>query len=277
MPLCTMRDCSDRLAGDQQTGRNVNHGIAPIEFLMFLPFFVAFLLVILWVARVKNAELDAGREASVMVMAFAARMEDRDTMDARSLGGDLDAGDLQRLVDGFQPGMELLNGFASGAGEADSGDGIQRVVEPIGPVSDKIQYMVHDWEDVVFEFPQRSSQQPQLTLPKQIRGIAPGSTNLAAFARLQSFGGGTFGGVFGILADVGSSLQSAQARISQSLDQVNRQISRTEDTLRSLRDATFPDFDAIRQAESRLRTLREQRSSLREGQRQAGNALDVGV
>ena len=58
-------------------------------------------------------------------------------MDARSLDGNLNAGDLQRLVDGFQPEMELLNGFASGAGKADSGEGIQRVVEPIGPVSDK--------------------------------------------------------------------------------------------------------------------------------------------
>ena len=147
----------------------------------------------------------------------------------------------------------------------------------MGPVSDKLQFMVHDWEDAVFEFPQRASQQPQLTLPKQIRGIAPGSTDLDAFTRLQSFNGGTFGGVFGILANVGSSLQSAQSRISQSLDRVNQQISRTEDTLRRLRDATFPDFDAIDQAESRLRTLREHRSTLKEGQRNAGSAMNVGI
>lgn len=167
--------------------RQTRRGTAATEFAMFLPVLASFYLGLLWVQGVKYADLHAGELAAARVMQAAAQIHDEnDPTKVRFLAEPKNP-ELQMLVDGFRAGMALWNGAASGSGIADSGEGIPSVTEGVGPVTDHLEYLTHSWESAVFEFPHTESEQPQLTLPQQIRGISPELGDLRAFAALQHF------------------------------------------------------------------------------------------
>lgn len=162
-------------------------GLAPIEFVPFLPIYSIFLLALLFVARVSIAELKAGQEAMQKVDQAVANHDDRRTIAVEGRWDSIDASELQNLVQTFQQGLPLTSGSVSRKATVDPGAGVPMAISPREPVTDVAEVMSDSWEDRVFGFPSSQKEQPQLTLPTVVRSVAPGLNDLNAFTRLRQF------------------------------------------------------------------------------------------
>lgn len=251
-------------------------GNAPIEFVLFVPIYAIFLLVFIWITKVRLTEMYVGHEAATMSLVDIAQSDASNTVPRGGNWSELrSAPSLRKLVDGFQRGLPLTSGGVQSTSEHDTGDGVPLAINPIGTVHDRNELLSHSWENRVYAFPRGESEQSQLTLPPQVRGIASGMSDLSAFTRLRNFSGGSLSGSLGSLARLGarsiravSQMQEAIRTLENSIEELTLQI----DTLRS---EEFPDWGRIQLLENQRHSLQGDLSKLRNGQDHLQDALSI--
>jgi hypothetical protein len=247
-------------------------GVAPIEFLMIVPVIVGFTAVMLWMARVQNRSIQVGIIAEVTAAEQSVVMTQKSTLPASGeLGYLADAGELQQLVSAFFPGLSVTKGAIHGTGSLDTGEGVNNLIQPIGMVHDEHWLMSHSFESEVFAFPQNPSDQPALTFPASIQGIAPQISDLGLFRNLLQFSGKrhsiNLANVNSLIKDV----DEAKRQIQEAIQRIRSEIKSLEERIRRLREQIPPDWGAIRNLQRELDQKRKQEQRLLDGLRHAGH------
>ena len=261
----------------QQRVKNTKNrsGVAPLELLLFLPIYLAFIAAMVWIARVRLAELEAASDTASMVQEEVALSDHEQIVPDGGNWAELQAPALRKLVDGFEPGLSLVSGGVYHAESVDTGTGVNGLIERSGTVSDANEQLTHAWEDQVFDFPKHHTEQLQLTLPQAIRGIAPDLRDLEAFSALKDFSGGSPAGGIDDLAGMGRQAAQAVTQISNGIRSLERAIAEITTQIEALRQEEFPDWGRIRSLESQRRQWMNQLAALRGGQEHVGDALRI--
>lgn len=254
----------------------IRRGVAPIEFLLYLPVFSVFMLVLIWVSKVRLAEMQAGYEAADQVQGEAAQSDQRNEVPGGEAWADLRAPELRQLVDGFEPGLSLSSGGIQATGDVDSGAGVPMAISPLGSLRDFSVLMTHAWEDRVFDFPDGNGEQPQLTLPPEVSGVAVGLGDLAAFTRLRNFSGGSLASALPALGTIGQSLVEAARALQEGIRSLENSIAQIDAQLAALRSSEFPDEAQIRALEEERREQARQLSQLKKGLEHYRDAREIG-
>lgn len=271
-----------RKIGFQITVRSSNlrlghqrEGIAPIEFLVYLPIYIVFILVTVWVARIRLAEMEAASIAAFEVQSQVAESDQHQQLPEHANWNDLDAEALRQLVDGFHRGLSLASGSVRHKGSADTGEGVPDVIEPLGSVENVNEQLTHSWEDLVFDFPDNAGEQRQLTLPSVIRGIVPRFGDLAAFTALENFSGGSPGASLSGLGSLGRRAIQSASRIREESQKLEASIRETTQQIDMLRGEEFPDWGKIRELENKRRELTDYLAKLSKGLEHVTDALRI--
>lgn len=250
-------------------------GLAPIEFIPFLPIFVIFLLVLMWIARVRLSEAQAGLLAEEHALASVAEHELAGNIPGEGNWDPLRAPELRALVHAFEPGLPLTSGGVREVARADSGEGVPMAVDALDPAVDFSERLVHSWEDQVFAFPQNSGQQPQLTLPAEVRGIVPQLGDLAAFKRLAEFSNAAGVGGGSALRSLGRDTRAAGDAIREGIESAEQAIATVSAQIDELRSLPFPDASQIAELEAERAQLVNQLDQLQDGQQTLQNASEI--
>ncbi len=250
-------------------------GIAPIEFLVYLPIYIVFILVTVWVARIRLAEMEAASIAAFEVQSQVAESDQHQQLPEHANWNDLDAEALRQLVDGFHRGLSLASGSVRHKGSADTGEGVPDVIEPLGSVENVNEQLTHSWEDLVFDFPDNAAEQRQLTLPSVIRGIVPRFGDLAAFTALDNFSGGSSAASLSGLSSLGRRAIQSASRIREESQKLEASIRETTQQIDMLRGEEFPDWGKIRELENKRRELTDYLAKLNKGLEHVTDALRI--
>ncbi len=162
-------------------------GIAPLEFIMFLPVLVGFILFMLWIYRVQGTAILTNQEAELNAIEQAVHVVTREHLLSTDQLHPSDVKELEQLVHGFVPQLPVGSGVVTGSAERDDRAGVPMIAKPIGSLRSRHLTLTHAWESEVFNFPQSPNAQAPLTLPACLRGIAPNFGDLTAFKQLQRF------------------------------------------------------------------------------------------
>lgn len=162
-------------------------GVAPLEYLMIIPVIASIIALLAFVARVHTKSLETGQDAELASVQKSVEMISAAQLENSISASGLASSDLKQLVKGFRPSHSPEKGLviSVSSGSLDPAD--TKVVGDIGPIEDGHLQFGHAWDQKYFEFPQSESAQPQLTMPKAIRGIAPSITNFREFRSLLEF------------------------------------------------------------------------------------------
>lgn len=251
-------------------------GIAPIEFLLYLPIYIVLILLSVWATRIRLAEMEAASIAALEVQSQIAQSDQEHALPDRAGGwSDIDAEALRQLVDGFQRGLSLTSGSVRHKGTADTGEGVPDVIEPLGSVENVNEQLTHGWEDLVFDFPDNSSEQRQLTLPRVIRGIAPDFGDLSAFTALENFSGGSPAASLRGLGALGSQAIQSASKLREESQKLENSIRETTQQIDMLRGEEFPDWGKIRELENKRREMTDDLAKLQQGLEHVSDALRI--
>ncbi|WP_442508560.1 hypothetical protein SH528x_000083 [Novipirellula sp. SH528] len=242
----------------------VRHGIAPIEFLMFLPVVIAFAAMTMYIIRIHEAKQRStlNAEISAVEEAVIAAQEKR-LADLPGYSG-TDSADLAQLVAAFpRKPLDIKAGIAVGESEVDSGEGVYGGIKAAGAANAKIEFLSHAWESDVLPFPTRRNQQPPLTLPQSVRGIASNLVDVQQFAKLASLGSGISGGFSGSAEGLARTQQAAIQTGKRELEKLNKSIDQMERKLTELKRDPITNEVEIREIEAKLRQASSQRDRLK--------------
>ncbi|WP_442508567.1 hypothetical protein SH528x_000091 [Novipirellula sp. SH528] len=243
---------------------SVRHGVAPIEFLMFLPVVIAFAAITMYIIRIHEAKQRStlNAEISAVEEAVIAAQEQR-LAELPGYNG-TDSPDLAQLVSAFQKApLNIKDGIAAGESEVDSGEGVYGGIEAAGAAKAKIEFLSHSWESDVLPFPTTRNQQPPLTLPQSVRGIASNLVDVQQFAQLASLGGGISGGFSGSTVSLARTQQAAIQTGKREFEKLNKSISQMEKKLTELKRDPIANEAEIRDTEAKLRRASSQRDRLK--------------
>lgn len=196
-------------------------GVAPLEFAMFIPLLVIFILFLFWQVRAQHALLRSGLDAETATLDAVLEVQSaRDLAVQESLHPLPQSQALRQLLHGFSPSLSVGGGGVQQQAAVDADSPQQRLFPAIGQVQQSHQRLAHSWHGDVFAFPQAADQQRPLTLPESVHGIAPDFGPLDAFRHL-------------LLAGDQSSLFGSSQEI-QFLDRVNAAERQVRDGIRQL-------------------------------------------
>jgi hypothetical protein len=234
-------------------------GIAPLEFVMFLPVFVAFILLFMWISRVQNHAILASLETDLAVQRKAIRLAEEQTL-ATSKGFIVEeSGDLQQLLEGFRSDIRPGQGIVDSDVQRDTGPGIRGVVAAAGLVKDAGMRLADTWGDSVFQFPEHRNEQRPLELPEVVSAIAPRLTRLDAFRGLLEFGGRPLANAGGLVGNLSQQALQAADTVEQAVDKLRSEIDSIEQEIEKLKQMEIVDWDRINQLR---RTLAEKQGQL---------------
>ena len=170
-------------------------GVASIEFLMFIPVLIAFSMVTMYVIRIHQAQQVSTLDAEIQEVESEVLTVQEHRLASTSAWQGRVSSDLKQLVRAFQPNLDIKAGLVIGTGTHETGGtgagSNNGVFQDAGPAENSIRLLSHAWESEVLPFPTASSEQPELTFPASVRGLAPSIRNLSLFTALKSFGYGT--------------------------------------------------------------------------------------
>ncbi len=250
-------------------------GTAPIEFVFFLPIFVCFLVVIIWITRVNNAAIQASLDAESEVVKEAALMVTQNRLPESENLHQPTSPELANLIRGFDPTADLFGGKVAGYGERDTGEGVGQLIPAAGSAFDEQQALAHTWESELFQFPISRSEQPPLTLPSSVRGIASTITNINAFSGLLSFSGKSNSGASALVDTTKNKLGSSLPRIDAAIAQLKSDINRLEQQIRSLQNEPLSDPKWISRLQNELAAKKRQLQKLIQGKANGQSALGI--
>lgn len=248
----------------RQFDARLRHGVAPLEVAMFLPVLVAFLVVIMYLARIHQAKQHAMLIAECQAAENAILAEA--TGQLANLPGYVgtDSPDLVQLVRAFQPGLDIKAGGIAGKGESDTGEGVFGDIPPAGTAESRIGFLSQTWESPVLAFPRSASEQPPLTLPRAIRGIAPGMSRLDPFTTLQNFASGASTSSPPSLGTLQNAQQTAVRVAESELARLDRIISELQRRLETLTRSDDPAaVSTVHEVEAAVRQARANRDQIR--------------
>lgn len=243
-------------------------GVAPIEFLMFLPVAIAFAAMTMYIIRIHEAKQRSTLNAEILAVEQGVLMAQQKRLDQQPAYGGSDSVDLSQLVAAFHQTSDINSGIVAGRSEVDSGEGVHGIAKPAGAARAEIGFLSHAWEAEILPFPIHRTQQPPLTLPECVRGIAEDLSDLNQFTQLAALGrgdsGGVSGGVSGSADQLAKSQQAAVQIGKRELAKLNQSISELEKKLKRFNLNPWQHESEIRQLEKRLRQARSDRDRLAE-------------
>ncbi len=251
-------------------------GVAPIEFLLYMPIFVAFVATMFWLARVQHIALQVGLLAETeaaekaVLLAHHSRLQQSEGFASTAA-----MEELQRLVQGFSDGLDVTQGLVTGESTLDTGEGVWGAVAAVGTTQEQHALLAHSWETEVFSFPQTKSEQAELTLPASIKGIAPHVGDLDAFRTLLSFGGGASGFVGNsAIQQLRKSVEQQRDDLPGKLAELRREIAAIESELIKLLNVAEPDWGRIQRVREDIARKRQSEQQLRKAIHNADQALE---
>ena len=235
-------------------------GSAPIEFVMFLPVFIAFILVLLWIARVQHVALTTSLETEMRAADEAIHLVEEGNLPATESFSLTQADQLDQLVNEFRDDVTIGQGIVSGMSDRDTGPGINGVVSAAGIVKDSERILAHAWESTIFEFADSPDELVPLTLPKSIPGIAPQfePRHLSAFRSLLNFGGAEFSGAGELPEQLSNQATKAADQIRRAIERLDREIRELADQIRDLEGQADRDEATLADLKRQLNRKRSQ-------------------
>ncbi len=250
-------------------------GVAAIEFLIYMPIFVAFVATMFWLVRVQNTALEVGILAETKAAEKAVLLAHHSQLKhSESFAATAAMAELQELVQGFSHGLGVTKGLVTGESTLDTGEGVWGTVTAVGTTQDQHTLLTHSWESDVFSFPQTKSDQAELTLPASVKGIAPKISDLAAFRALLSFDGGAAGHLgSSAINHLRKSVKQQRDNLPGKLVNLRSEIASLETELSNLLKAPVPDWTEIRRVREIIADKRQSEQKLIEAIRDADKAL----
>ena len=239
--------------------------VASIEFLMFMPVLIGFAALTMYVIRVLNAQQISTIQAEVLAKEQEIKIAKTRRLSQTQSWKGTDSPDLNRLVRAFQPKLDVKAGLVVGKSIEESGASIAAAGIPdAGSAENAMGFLGHAWEKEVLPFPTQKSQQPPLTFPSTIRGIAP-NIDLNEFTKLASFGmnGVSNGSMPGVVSRL---VVRAKSQIKKELPQIQNKINVLERKLLDLQNNPMPDRNEISKTQRELQKLKEIYSDLKNAQ-----------
>lgn len=202
-------------------------GIASIEFVLFIPIFLGFAIFVAWVFRVHTAVLQAGIDAEAKAALNATILLETNRFQLTDTTVVAHATDLAQLVNGFNSQVKIGSGVVEDMAKRETGEGHKGITRPVGDAVDGHLVLAHAWESDVFSFPTNRREQPPLTLPAAVRGIAPALTDLNVMASLPRIvvdpqaKSENAQRRTELQKDLASSIRSSQAALKDVLEKIN--------------------------------------------------------
>jgi len=240
----------------------VRLGVAPIEFLMFLPVIIAFSVLTMHVIRVHEAKQRATLNAEILAVEQRVIVDQQKRLATQPSYRGSDSADLAQLVTAFQKISDIKSGIVMGRSEVDSGEGVPGIAKPAGVARTEIGFLSHAWEADFMPFPTQRAEQSPLTLPECVRGIAQDLGDLKRFAQLAALSGAASGGFSGSAEQLATSQQAAVQIAKRELEKLNKSISEMERKLNQLNLNPSENESEIREIEKRLRQARSYRDRI---------------
>lgn len=224
-----------------RSSRKSRPGIASLEFAMYLPFFVGFMCLIFWVARVQHAAIQSHLNAEMSTRTSAIRLDSIDLLSGSQTLPSPNSEALLQLIHGFDPRGQLFDGLVIEKGRHDSGEGVGDSIDSVGEVEGAQLEMSHAWESERFPFPQDAGEQKPLTLPESARSLDPRFTEFDEFRKLLDFS--IMGGVaqLDVVGPFFDELNQSIRTMEQAITQLNREIDDLEERITALGNLENPD------------------------------------
>lgn len=231
-------------------------GAASIEFLMFMPVLIGFAALTMYVIRILNARQISTIQAEVLAKEQEIIIAKTKRLGQTQSWEGTDSPDLKRLIRAFQPKLDVKAGLVVGKGIEETGASIAAAGVPdAGSAENSIGFLSHAWEKEVLPFPTKKSQQPPLTFPATIRGIAP-NIDLNEFTKLASFGmnGMSNRSTPGLVSRL---VDRAKSQINRELPEIQNKIQLLGRKLLDLQNSPVPNGNEISKTQKELQELKE--------------------